>query len=65
MDEKDTTTAPKKITTFAILAFLITLFLCFVEMGWVDTPIDALLQRGSAIFGVLAKPLLALKKFIF
>lgn len=64
MEEKDTTTAPKKISIFATLAFILALFLCFVELGWVDTPIDALLQRGSAILGVLAKPVMALKKLI-
>lgn len=66
MEEKDTTTAAqKKISTFAILAFLLAVFLCLVELGWVDTPIDALLQRGSAVLGVLAKPVMALKKLIF
>ena len=64
MEERDTTTS-KKFSVFAILAFAVAVFLCLVELGWVDTPVDAFLQRCSALLGVFSKPAIALWRWLF
>ena len=52
------------MTFVAIFAFIVTLTLCLVELDLLSTPVDALLQRGSAVLGVLSKPVWAIWKWL-
>ena len=61
MEEKEN--APK-LSMFTVLAFVVALVLCLVELDLLNTPVDALLQRGSAVLGLAAKPVLALWRWL-
>lgn len=51
---------------------VVALVLCLVELDLLNTPVDSLLQRGSAVFGIVAtlvwsawKWLVSLRMFLF
>jgi len=47
-----------------IVAFMITAVLSLIELGLIETPVDPLLQTGSALLGIVAKPVTAIIKFL-
>jgi hypothetical protein len=60
---KEKVRAPK-LTVVAILAFVLALFFCLLELDLISTPIDMFLQRGSAVLGVVAKPAWTIWKWL-
>lgn len=65
MDRKKTKIGSFNKKVFTVIAFLLTVLLSSIELDLVETPVDSILQTGSAILAVITKPAIMVFKFLF